>query len=197
MVLVFFDFFIYIISAFGYFEGIHLSGGATICNGGASPYGTDTPPVVKIIIPMKSNVFYRNERTFKHAILFNQFEMVYMIPIFLIFFIHSKSTFGAAEGVSVPLPLGVNDPLGRSIGTGATICNGGKIIIPMDPKISMDVKERSNILYFSRRLKRSCAISIFLIFFIFSERAKQTKRYSVNIICTLYINNCSLFFENK
>ncbi len=40
----------------------------------------------KIIIPMESNNFGRNERTFKHTILFSTFEMtVHDIGIFVFF----------------------------------------------------------------------------------------------------------------
>ncbi len=82
------------------------------------------------------------------------FERVFIVSVFFDFFIYSKSTKGAAEGVSVPLPLGVNDPLGRSIGTGATICNRGKIIVPWDPMISTEMKERSKYLILFNWLER-------------------------------------------
>jgi hypothetical protein len=70
---------------------------------------------------MGYNIFNGDEIMSNHTILFNQFEMIiHGIDIFD-FFIYTKS---------------ISD---------ATICTQGKIIIPMDTMISIEMKECSYI----------------------------------------------------
>ncbi len=74
---------------------------------------------------MGYNVFDGNETMFKYTILFNQFEMIVHDLNIFDFFIYNKS---------------ISD---------ATICKQSKIIIPMDPMISMEMKECSYTIIFS------------------------------------------------